>query len=218
MQYVSIYDFDQTAVKHEVKYNNSGDAEYVSSLGRYGRLDASSREYCYNGVNYGNDYNSYISAMDKDNYDVVNPANLSINENSLSVEARNIAQQQVYIIAMESPLNAIRTLAKYTRSNISEATRLLNLKSKRSHNTAYHILDNINAIVDYMNELKMSTIELERQKKEFDLSATAINYHYENAKRLQKIGVEYDTIHYEDNRKKVEFKNNQLINVETGMI
>ena len=128
---------------HSVIHNDSGDQEYISSQGRYGRQSLSTREYIFNGFNYGNNYNAYVEAMDIANYD---PNHMVDSDVICNRDNEKVWKLYCDTVGGTDEDKAIFPRAKKQelRDLKVEANRLLNLKSKKSHEKGQSLLDLVN--------------------------------------------------------------------------
>ncbi len=141
---------------HNVIINDTDDQRYVSSQGRYGRQSLSTREYVFNGFNYGNNFAAYQEAMEIANY---NPSHM-VDSDVIC----NHDQEKVWKLYCDTVGGTAADKAIFTREQKlelgdlgREAKRLLNLKSKKSH-------DKGNALLELVNDPKWKALE-EKQKK-----------------------------------------------------
>jgi len=217
MNYATSHDLDQSAVRHEIIFTDHDDETSYTSQGRYGRQKLSSREYVYNGVNYGNKYAEWVKVMNADGYDMKNPGNITITIEKHSDAAIKIADKIIKILEGESPKDELRNLEEEGDAFFRESKRLSKLKSKRSQDKSKVLFDNGLEVIAKINEIKMSDVELKRQQDLFEVEAISMNLHYYSAINYQSVGVEYTPVTYIDNREACVLKNNYIFNTCKGI-
>jgi hypothetical protein len=130
---------------HNVVYTDPKDIEYVTTSARYGRQNLNSRQYWFNGFNYGNNYEAYKEAMDIMGYD---PNNI-IDVDYIEYHGNKTAAWELYgktlrdIAQADSDIFPMSQKQKLREMKI-EGERLLRLKSKASHERGQALLDEVN--------------------------------------------------------------------------
>jgi hypothetical protein len=162
-------------------------AQYLSSQGRYGRRNTGSMVYVFDGYKYDTK-DEWLSAMAEANYDMENPNGVHIIPSLKEVlgytgDKEDLVFDLYARTKVTSNFFKIKTLIIET---LTEAERLSNLKSKRSHIKSDELLEEAKRLLPQLNK--------EHRKSESSLLVNAYfwNLHHDNAHTKSSANAKYN--------------------------